>query len=308
MTVQPAYNQTMPDRVINYITLDQYRCAPHAMDTQALIRGGTQQDQDAELLRIIGQASSWCDKAAEQPLTAQVSTENMRARIHPTGVLRLHPRQHPVVAVTGIAFGPDAASMSSLNDLSRVWVENQSVEVPLQASLGGGYTGPLQFGTARPGSRVVVALSYVAGYAVTTLAAPTAATDTTLTVVDSTGVVPGTHLRVQQGGAPYGSGSNQAPLVNAAVTVLSVAGNVVTLTGPVGVVFKAAAAVTAMPDEVEQACIYVVTALLKQSGNGALVMKTGSAGTVSKDSGNEPGAEEFEIAESILALYRPVAP
>jgi hypothetical protein len=308
MTIAPAYNQTMPDRVIPYLTIDQYRCAPHAMDTQALVRGGSQADQDAELRRIIGQASSWCDKCAEQPLTAQASNESMRARIHPTGVLRLHPRQHPIVAVTGVSFGVDAASMSALNDLSRVWVENQSVEIPLQASLAGGFTGPLQFGTAQPGSRVVVSLSYVAGYPVTTLASSAAPTDTTITVSDPTGIVPGTHLRLAQGGGPSGVGSGQSTLSSASVTALSVAGNVVTLTGTVGVAFASKSAVTGMPDEVEQACVYATTALLKQSGNGALVMKSGNAGTVSKDAGNEPGAEEFEIAESILALYRPVAP
>jgi hypothetical protein len=308
MTIAPAYNKTMPDRVINYITIDQYRAAPHAIDTQALIRNGNQADQDAELLRIIGQASSWCDKCAEQPLTAQATNESMRARIHPQGILRLHPRQHPIVAVTGVSFGVDAASMSSLNDLSRVWVENQSVEIPLQASLGGGFTGPLQFGTAQPGGRVVVSLSYVAGYPVTTLASPSAPTDTTIVVNDPTGIVPGTHLRLAQGGGPSGAGSGQTDLSGASVTALSVAGNTVTLTGTVGVAFSAQAAVTGMPDEVEQACIYATTALLKQAGNGALVMKSGSAGTVSKDSGNEPGAEEFDIAESILALYRPVAP
>jgi hypothetical protein len=74
------------------------------------------------------------------------------------------------------------------------------------------------------------------------------------------------------------------------------------------VAFNPGAAVTGLPDEVEQACVYATTALLKQSGNGALVMRSGSSGTASKDSGNEPGAEEFDIAESILALYRPVAP
>jgi hypothetical protein len=306
MSIAPAYNRTTPDITVPYLTRDQYRCAPHAMDTQALIREGNQADQDAELDRIIMQASGWCDDCAEQPLTAQVSTESLRARVGPDGKLRLHPRQRPVVAVTGVQFGVDASLLSTLSDLSGVWVENQSVEIPLQSALSGGFSGPLQFGSARPGSRVVVALSYVAGYPVTVLATDAAPTDTTISVKDATGIIPGRALRLQQGGAPTTLGPAQTSLVNGRVLVQSVVNNTVTLVGTVGQAFTAGAAVTAMPDEVEQACIYVVTALLKQSGNGALVMRSGNAGTVSKD--DEPGAEEFDIAEAILANYRPVAP
>lgn len=303
----PAYNQTMPDIVIPYITRDQYRAAPTAINTQSLIRGGSQADQDAELDRLILEASAWCDKAAEQPLTAQVTTETMRAQVGKDGRLRLHPRQHPIIAVTGATFGADPTMMSTLSDLSGVWVENQSVEVPLQSALNYGFTGPLQFGTARAGSRVFIALSYVAGFACTTLSGAALATDATLTVTDPTGLIPGVQVSVQQGGAPTGSGSYQSALTNARAIVLSVANNVVTLSKPIGAAFTAGAAVTAMPDEVRQACVYVTTAFIKQSGMGGLVMAGGKSATVSKG-GEEPGVEEFDIAEAILSLYRPVAP
>lgn len=301
-----AYNRTTPDIVIPYITRDQYRCAPTAIDTQSLVRGGSQADQDAELDRIILAASAWCDNSAEQPLTAQTSTEGMRARVNDQGTLSLHPRQNPVVAVTGVSFGVDGNLLSTLTDFSRVWVENQSVIVPLQSALTTGFTGPLQFGTARPGARVFVQLTYVAGWAVTTLTAPCLATDTSVTVKDVTGIIPGLQFRVQQGGAPSQLGPDQNSLLNALVVVSSVVGSTVNLTGQVGAAFNTGAAFTCLPHEVEQAAIYATTAMLKQPGNGALMMRGGNAGTVSKD--DEPGAEEFDIAEAILASYRPVAP
>lgn len=297
----PAVNQTTPDLVIPYITRDQYRCAPTAIETSNLIRNGSQADQDAELDRLIRQATSWCDKAAEQPLTAQVTTQTLRARVGADGKLRLHPRQHPVVQVNGVQFGYDATSMSTLSDLSGVWVEDQSVEIPLQSNLAGGFTGPLQFNSARPGTRLKVALTYVAGWAVTTLAGAALATDSTLSVKNTTGMVPGTQLRVEQGA----SGTS---LAQTTVVVQSVTGNTVTLTAPVGVAFNAGAAVSAMPDEVEQACIYAVTAHIKQRGSSALVMGGRNAGTVAKGDGEEPGAMEFDLAEATLSLYRPVAP
>jgi hypothetical protein len=279
------------------------------MDTQSLIRGGTQDDQDAELDRIIRQASGWCDGCAEQPLTAQATTEPMRVAVSPDRTMRLHPRQHPIVSVSGISFGPDAANLSTLADLSSVWVENQSVVAPMTSLLAGGWTGPLQFGTARPGSRVYVSLSYVAGYAVTVLGGALTGTETVVPVVDVTGFMPGQQVRVEQGGAPSGAGSGQTPLTSTTVVVVSVdpVASTVTVTKPVGKAFAAGAAFTAMPEEVEQACIYVVTALLKQRGSGALVMRGGNAATVKQD-GSEPGAEEFDMAEAILALYRPVVP
>lgn len=312
MTVQPVFNRTVPDRTIPYLTRDQYRCTPNPVDTQNLIRGGTQADQDAELDRLIREASGWCDSAAEQPLTAQVTTESMRAAVQNDPAfgkcLRLHPRQHPIITVNGVSYGSDPAYMSTLNDLSSVWPENQSVIVPLQATLAAGWSGPLQFGGAKVGSRVFVALTYVAGYAVTTLSQAALVTDTVLHVVDATGFMPGQLIRVEQGGAPTGQGSAQASLAQARPVVQSAdtTANTVTLTAPIGTAFTSGAAVTAMPEEVQQACVYVVTALLKQRGSGALVMRGGNAGTVSKE--DEPGAEEFDIAEAILALYRPVVP
>ena len=306
--VNPAINQTIPDRTIPYLTRDQYRCEPTSQDTTNLIRGGGQADQDAELDRLILKASGWCDNAAEQPLTAQVTTETMRARVAPGGILRLHPRQHPIVQVNGVTFGPDASSMSTLNDLSGVWVEDQSIEVPLQAAIGsGGFTGPLQFGTARPGSRVRVALTYVAGYPVSTLPGTASSGATTVTLADATGFIPGTQIRLTQGGSPSGQGSAQQSLTQAVAVVQSVAGNTLTLAAPLTASFTAGAGVSALPEELEQACILVVTALLKQRGSGALVMSGGRA-TVKKDDGGWPGAEEFAEAEAILALYRPVAP
>lgn len=309
MSVQPVFNRRVPDRTIPYLTRDQYRCSPTGMDTQSLIRGGTQADQDAELDRIIRQATGWCDGCAEQPLTAQATTEPMRAPVGADRVLRLHPRQHPVVSVTGISFGPDPANLSALADLSSVWVEDQSVIAPMTSLLAGGWTGPLQFGTARPGSRVFVSLSYVAGYAVTVLSGPLMGTETVIPVRDVTGFFPGQQVRVEQGGAPSGAGSGQTPLTSAVVLVQSIntAGSTVTLTKPIGSAFASGAAFTAMPEEVEQACVYVVTGLLKQRGAGALTMRGGNA-TVKADTGEQPGAEEFDEAEAILSQYRPVVP
>jgi hypothetical protein len=312
VTVTPVFNRTVPDQTIPYLTRDQYRCTPNPVDTQNLIRGGSQADQDAELDRLILEASGWCDNAAEQPLTAQLSTEGLRAAVQLDSsfgrVLRLHPRQSPVMAVTGVSFGVDAGHLTTLNDLSSVWVEDQSVIVPLQATLAAGWSGPLQFGGARAGSRVFVSMSYVAGYAVAQLRTAALAGDAVLQVTDATGFVPGQRFRVEQGGEPTGQGSTQTSLVQATPVVLSadtVAGTV-TLTAPIGSAFAAGAAVTAMPAEVQQACVYVVTALLKARGSGSLASRGGSSGTVK--GGDEPGAEEFDIAEAILAMYRPVVP
>lgn len=309
MTLQPVYNRTLPDRTIPYITRDQYRASPTAMDTQNLIRNGAQADQDSELDRIILQASGWCDNMAEQPLTAQTTTETMRAPVASDGTLRLHPRQHPIMAVTGASFGPDPANLSALSSLAAVWVENQSVILPMQTTLASGWTGPLQFGTARPGSRVYVALSYVAGYAVSTLTSAVLAAATVLPVKDATGFVPGQQVRIQQGGAPTGTGSAQTALAQTTGVVSSadLIAKTVTLTAPVGLGFEVGAAVTTLPEEVEQAAVYATTALLKQRGSGALVMRGGNSATVKKD-GSQPGAEEFETAEAILAFYRPAVP
>lgn len=299
-----VYNVTLPDRIIPWITRDQYRTAPTSVETSALIRGGDQAAQDAALDRLILQASSWCDRAAEQPLTTQVTTEAFRAQITREGFLRISPRQHPIVAVKGVSWGVDPSQMTTLTDLSKIWVEDQTVEIPVGASMQGGWSGALQISTPRPQSRVYVTLSYIAGFPVTTLANPTTAVDTTLTVKDSTGIAPGVQLRLLQGGAPTGTGSAQTSPLEVAVQVLSVAGNVVTLNGPVGAIFASGAAVTGMPPELDEACILIVTALIKQGGTGALVMRSNA--TAGESHSGHPGDEEIDRAIAILEYYRPI--
>lgn len=294
----PQWTSALPDRVIPYITRDQYRAAPTAIDTSNLISGGTQADQDAELDRLIRQASAWCDTVAQQPLTAQAATETLRTRVTKDGKLRLHPRQWPILGVTNVGYGVDAGGLTYLQDLSGVWIEPQSIIVPLASALSAGWSGALQFGVPAPWTRLLVSLSYVAGWPVTTLTVASAAATSTLTVRDSTGIIPGQQLRVQ-------SGSAGSPLVQSVVVVASVAGNTVTLTGPLGVDAPTGAAVTALPDDVEQAAVWATTGLLKQRGTGALVMQAGQSGTVAK---GDPGAEEFDRASAVLAAYRPVAP
>jgi hypothetical protein len=300
-----VFNVTLPDRVIPWITRDQYRVEPTSVETSALIRGGSQADQDAALDRLILQASSWCDKAAEQPLTAQLTTEALRAEVTREGLLRLAPRQSPIVSVSGISWGNDPSNMTTLTDLSKVWVEDNTVEVPIGATLQGGWSGALQISTPRPHGRLYVTMTYVAGFPVTTLASGCSATDQTITVKDSTGVAPGVQLRLLQGGGPSGAGSGQSSPTQATVQVLSVLGNDLTLNGPVGAVFGADAAVTGMPAELDEACILLVTAFIKQGGSGALIMKPSSKGGAG-EAGGHPGDEEIDRALAILEYYRPL--
>jgi hypothetical protein len=155
---------------------------------------------------------------------------------------------------------------------------------------------------------VYVALTYVAGYATTTLRTAAAANDVTLQVQDATGFMVGQQVRVTQGGAPTGNGQSQATLSTARPLVQSVdlLANTVTLTAQIGTPFAIGAGVSTMPDEVEEACVLATTGMLKSRGTGSLTMRGGNASATVSKGMEDPGAEEFDQAEAILSLYRPV--
>lgn len=252
-----------------YCSVASFRAAPTWLDSNDLIPGGVQSKQDFELYNVLLRATSWCDLktggTTEQPyLGASNYVQNERVRANKFGELSIHPWQVPVQYISQVYTGSNVLSLTALANPSQVWIEdNRQVIIPVAGS--GQFVG-LQFGASIAISGVTyVEMQYVAGYFNSTLAAGTYDLGTaSVTMVNPTGLIPGTTFRINDPGqeevvtvaASYIVGSSVVPLVNNLVYT-----HVAPASTSPGTVIGA----SALPMAVEQACIsYAVGLLLRE--------------------------------------------
>ena len=97
----------------SYLTCEEYRAAPTALNTNNLVPGGTQTDQDNELAGIIGRASRWIDNVARQPLYTTQGAQNEKARLDGQGNIVLKARQDRVKSVDALSYGATFQSLTT---------------------------------------------------------------------------------------------------------------------------------------------------------------------------------------------------
>lgn len=187
-----------------YVSAAAFRAHPTYLDLDGLrVNSTLSADQEAELTNILLMASEWADNVCNQPLGAHHKTQQLRQRLNHFGQLTIHPDDTPVLAVTSLAWGYSPATMSEVSDatLADAWVEDGRqilLALPgpsIPASAG------LQFGGLAPNGELFVRLGTTAGYVATLLAEPASSGDTTLTVTDPTGILPGQTYRIWEPGA-----------------------------------------------------------------------------------------------------------
>jgi hypothetical protein len=253
-----------------YVTVAEFKAAPTWLDVDNLIPGGVQAQQDAELFNVLLRASAWADNFVAQKLGAHTANEQFRGRVDRQGRIIIHPSNIPVRQVTALAFGPTFQNLQPLTDFTQVWIEDARGIIVSAIPWRGSWSGSLEFGMVPcDGSEVYVQIQYVAGYASTVLGASVTAGGTSVTVADPTGFqIPST--------TPYGlsvtlPGSTARiwdPANEEAVTVASIAGNTLNLTGallsnhtvspgPAGQV-----GISEFPPEIHQAIVSMAVALM----------------------------------------------
>lgn len=252
-----------------YCSVSSFRSAPTWIDSTDLIPGGTESKQDFELFNVLMRASSWADlftggTAVPDPYLGAASyTENSRQRVSRWGEVSFHPHFVPIQSVTSISMGSSPLNIQPLANISQIWIEDsRQIFVPVPGV--GNFSG-LQFGGSgtRPDGTVFVEATYVAGYFNSSLAASTFnAGSSSLTVVNPSGLNPGTPFRINDPSAEevvtvapnYTIGSATVPLVSP--TVYTHTGSA----APGSVV-----ACSALPLAVQQAVIcYAVGLLMRE--------------------------------------------
>ncbi len=264
-----------------YISTSQYSYAPTSVDTNSLYADGSSEDQLQVLGDTIRRASGWADRivfgadpaAKGASLCATLSVEVARVPVV-RRELRLLCDYKPIIQVNGIDIGYDMATLTSVgsNVAGRVRIGRRTLYVPLTgfAVRANDIGNPeRQLGMNQ---MVTAVWSYVNGYPHTLLAGAVTAGDSTCSVLPTDGfsgllgIIPNT---------------TQMTIVDGAqterFTVQSISGT--TLTSATPFRFDHAppdppdsVVVTALPEDVSLANIFLTTALIKTGGDNSLVL------------------------------------
>lgn len=281
-----------------YLTLQEFKNAPTALDYGNLVQGGNQAAQDAELSNAILRASSHIDQFCHQIIGATVDVEQQRSRLRPDGSVRFHPKYFPIVALTALNVGYTPNSLTAVPDPSQAWLEEQEVVYPYaNANLNWSSQGALGFGVSGAGrAEIFLNYSYVNGYTNTVLAASVTAGATSVTVEDGTGLTPGEQFTIFDGA------STERVTVASTYTFDS---NTVPLESPVLFNHAAGISASALPAAIKQAAILLTSAYLKIRGDASLVLGVTSRPGQQIDGAQKVGSD-VALAEQILEPFRRV--
>ena len=256
---------------VPYVTADEvlYSATASSIDFSNLVENGSAAVQRRALQELIVRASVKADNfiyGALGTLTATVNTENGRYRANRMGQFVIHPYYWPILEVRSfsVGYGPGQGLQSVTVDNNNCSIERFQFIMTNANFLG---TSPVQFNTlgnwAVGGSEQFVEYEYVNGFANTFSSAEANAGATTISVQSAIGIYPGLTLTIWDG------------MNDESVTVASTytAGNtLVPLTAPLSYNHGTGVNVSNLPATVKQAVIHLVVAMVKQRGQGGLVL------------------------------------
>jgi hypothetical protein len=284
-----------------YVTANEFKQAPTGIDTSTLDQTayGNQQAQDGALLNILRRASAWVDTIVQQEsLEATVNTELKEVRMGRDGRVNVHVDQVPIIALQSVQYRSHPREPYEQVDLNSIEVRDNwftiydlfyNTALGQDAATLYGYGEPLY--NRQTEIPITVKYTYLNGWTNTTLALAASAGATTVTVVDSTGIVVNQRLSIYDGA------------LQESVVVTAINGNVLTLKNPLLFAHVVGTGVSAIPEAVKQATIMLACALIKDRGALAITMQETSVMNVNATPNK---TDELGIAKQLLAPYRRV--
>jgi hypothetical protein len=284
----------------SYITCEEYRAAPTALNTNNLVTTGTatQADQDAELAGIIARACRWIDNVARQPLYAtQTVNQRESARVNGDGFVVLKARQDRVKTVDAFAWGPNFMSMTTVTppiSTGQYFIEENRILFSL-AGAGVQWVGSLSFLAAPRCGDVTVQWSSTAGWVTTRLAAPAAPGASSVQVEWATGIQPGLMARLVDG-------SGQADVQVA--PSYTPGSTTVALAAPLVAAWPAGAWFGEVPDDAKEASVLATTHYIKERKGAGFTISSKGGNSSTKAEQKEVGLELIQAEEIALRYER----
>lgn len=278
-----------------YITAAEFKASATGVDVTQLVPGGTSAENAAALVTKIARASSYADNLCHKVLAATLDTQSGCYRLRPDGTIRVPLDNTPIIAVVSVSLGYRAGQLTPLGDLSGIGFRKKSIAIPVTGLSLGGTAGP---GVPARAGQVFATVQYVNGWANTTLTAPAAAGDLSVTVAQPLGMFPGLPVQL------YDGASTEPAVVSAAYVQGSAT---VPLAAPLGFAHTAGVAVSALPPFVKEAVVLLTTALIKTRGAESVVMGAMEAEPEKAEKIEAGGLEEFDLAVDLLSPLMRVA-
>lgn len=299
----PYINQV--GRIEPYVSLNEvkYSATATSLDFENLVENGAQAAQDRSLYELIVRASSKIDGYIYGPygtLNATSNTEPGRYRVDRYGRFKISPKFKPVIAMSAFEFGSTMGALASLTlSTQNCWMEeDEFIVIP---GAGGGYvsfTGPnaLSSLTSSTDGEFYVQYTYINGWPNSFLTAPVASGATSFTLLDPTGLYPGMQSQ-------FWDGMNDEYYQVSASYVPGT--STVTTTAPLQYAHGTGTNVSSLPAAVKQACIHFVVAMVKQRGQGGVMLD--EMGATTAVSGKiETSAEDEVAGYDLLEPYKAI--
>jgi len=277
-----------------YVSLNEVKFSPtaSAIDFSNLIENASQVAQDRALSDLIKRASSKADIFCYGPLgtlNATSNTENGWYRPNRDGNITFTPSYTPVLEVTDIqvGWGPGDGLQEITISSSNVAIDRYQFILTAPTTLGL-YFGSLGIAGARWGyqSNMWCQYTYINGWFNTFTTATSAAGATTLHVTDTLGLYPGMTFTIWDG------------MNDEVVTVASVTATTITLASPTQYPHGSGVNVSTMPAAIKQAVIHFIVAMVKERGQGGLVIN--DIGEPSAISARSETSYEDELRGEVL--------
>lgn len=285
-----------------YITGQDFLNEPTGVDVSQLIPNGSSLTETAVLARLCANASSEADRICQKVLAATLDVESGLFRAFRDGTIRVPLPYGPVISVNAVSIGYSANTMTPMTDLSGIRIIRNVAYIPVPTP------PPLSFQFSRnpaayaPTGRVYADVTYVNGWAHSTLAASALVGATSITPGTVVGFVPSLPFTV------YDGQSTEGAQVSGGYTL---GGATVPLAAGLQFAHGAGVTVSALPPFARLAVVTLAKWLAKTKGSKAIVMPTVlRGGTVSRQAAKtqdaEPGGDaDYKQAErDLLTLKR----
>ena len=259
-------------RIEPYVSADEvkYSATASAIDFSNLVEDGSQAAQDRSLHQMIVAASAKIDAYCFGRLGTLNATENTESghdfHLDRQGRFKIHPKYTPVNAVTAFSWGVNPAALSPLSlSTANVWLEEEQIIVLPGNSSTTTYAGPGALGQLAAdyaSGSFYCQYTYVNGWPNSFTSATSAAAATSISINDATGIFAGMYLTIWDG-----ANDEYVQVANSYTT-----GTSIPLVSPLVYRHGSGVNVSAMHPNVKQACIHFVVAMVKQRGEGGVVL------------------------------------
>ena len=288
---------TYPTRSL-YVAPWEFLNAPTGVDSTQLVVNGSTQANQAALVMQLQRASTLADNLCQKVLAATIDTQFGQYRIQSDPwlgpVVRVPLDYTPIVAVAAVSLGFTPSSLSAVGSLADVAITKKTATIPFAPT---NTAGPVSRGFA---GRAWAQVSYVNGWANTSLTGAAAPGATSIAVASDLGIVPGQQLRL--------ANANASEVVTVAPTYTPSATNTavtVPLVSAVVGTYASGDLASALPQDIKQAVILLAKALIKTRASQSFEMPRAGSDSPGTMHNLAAGVDsDYDLAVELLAPYR----